>query len=90
MKDKDVDEILIKLKGVFVSWHISESTNERALRITELKNKKFFTLEKPSIYGNISEAFDGAIENLKKEDEIIVVFGSSYTVAPILSKLINE
>ena len=90
LKDKDVDEILIKLKGVFDSWHISESTNERALRITELKNKKFFTLEKPSIYGNISEAFDGAIENIKKEDEIIVVFGSSYTVAPILSKLINE
>ena len=90
LKDKDVDEILIKLKGVFDSWHISESTNERALRITELKNKKFFTLEKPSIYDNISEAFDGAIENIKKEDEIIVVFGSSYTVAPILSKLINE
>ncbi len=90
LKDKDVDEILIKLKGVFDSWHISESTNERALRITELKDKKFFTLEKPSIYGNINNAFDGAIENIKKEDEIIVVFGSSYTVAPILSKLINE
>ena len=90
LKDKDVDEILIKLKGVFDSWHISESTNERALRITELKDKKFFTLEKPSIYDNINNAFDGAIENIKKEDEIIVVFGSSYTVAPILSKLINE
>ena len=90
LKDKDVDEILIKLKGVFDSWHISESTNERALRITELKDKKFFTLEKPSIYGNINKAFDGAIENIKKEEEIIVVFGSSYTVAPILSKLINE
>ena len=90
LKDKDVDEILIKLKGVFDSWHISESTNERALRITELKDKKFFTLEKPSIYDNINNAFDGAIENIKKEDEIIVVFGSSYTVAPILNKLINE
>lgn len=90
LKDKDVDEILIKLKGVFDSWHISESTNERALRITELKDKKFFILEKPSIYGNINKAFDGAIENIKKEDEIIVVFGSSYTVAPILSRLINE
>ena len=90
LKDKDVDEILTKLRGVFDSWHISESTNERALRITELKDKKFFTLEKPSIYGNINKAFDGAIENIKKEDEIIVVFGSSYTVAPILSKLINE
>ena len=41
LKDKDVDEILIKLKGVFDSWHISESTNERALRITELKDKVF-------------------------------------------------
>ena len=90
LKDKDVDEILIKLKGVFDSWHISESTNERALRITELKDKKFFTLEKPSIYDNINEAFCGAIGNIKKQDEIIVVFGSSYTVAPILSKLINE
>lgn len=90
LKDKDVDEILIKLKGVFDSWHISESKNERALRITELKDKKFFTLEKPSIYGNINKAFDGAIENIKKEEEIIVVFGSNYTVAPILSKLINE
>ena len=90
LKDKDVDEILTKLRGVFDSWHISESTNERALRITELKDKKFFTLEKPSIYDNINEAFCGAIGNIKKQDEIIVVFGSSYTVAPILSKLINE
>ena len=86
LKDKDVDEILMQLKGIFETWHISESTNERALKVKELSKNKFFNLEKPYIYDNIITAFDGAIKNNKEADEIIVVFGSSYTIAPILSR----
>jgi len=86
LKDKDVDKILMQLKGIFETWHISESTNERALKVKELSKNKFFNLEKPYIYDNIITAFDGAIKNNKEVDEIIVVFGSSYTIAPILSR----
>ena len=86
LKDKDVDEILMQLKGVFESWHISESTNERALKVKQLSENNFFDIEKPNIYDNIISAFNGAINNNKLDDEIIVVFGSSYTIAPILSK----
>ena len=90
LKDKDVDEILMQLKGVFESWHISESTNERALKVKELSENKFFNIEKPKIYDNIMNAFNGAINNNRLDDEIIVVFGSSYTIAPILSKYSEE
>lgn len=85
LKDKNIDDILSLLHGVFESWHISHSDNERALDVSELRKNKFFVLEKPSVYDNIEDAYIGATKNIKSKDDIVVVFGSSYTVAPILN-----
>ena len=85
LKDKNIDDMLNLLKGVFESWHISHSDNERALNVNDLRKNKFFISEKPSVYDNIEDAHNGAIKHMKNKNDIVVVFGSSYTVAPILN-----
>ena len=49
LQDKDVDKILNMLKGKFMSWHISNSENERGLDVNELK-KTVFSLQKKQMY----------------------------------------
>lgn len=86
LKDKDVDKILNLLKGFFKSWHISNSKNERALNVNELKKNDFFITENLFAYDSIEKAYDRAIEFIDNKQDIIVVFGSSYTIAPILQR----
>ena len=86
LKDKDVDKILNLLKGFFTSWHISNSKNERALNVNELKKNDFFITENLFAYDSIEKAYDRAIEFIDNKQDIIVVFGSSYTIAPILQR----
>tara|TARA_S200000501_G_scaffold215998_1_gene202694 strand:- start:5919 stop:7130 length:1212 start_codon:yes stop_codon:yes gene_type:complete len=86
LKDKDVDKILNLLKGFFASWHISNSKNERALNVNELKKNDFFITENLFAYDSIEKAYDRAIEFIDNKQDIIVVFGSSYTIAPILQR----
>ena len=90
LKDKNIDEMLNLLKGIFDSWHIAQSNNDRALEVTELKEKKFFILEKPIVYDSIELAYEGALKKSNKKEDVLVVFGSSYTVAPILKKNIKN
>jgi len=90
LKDKDVNQILNILKGKFKSWHISNSDNERALNVNKLKKNNFFISEKANVYDSIEEAYYGAKKNIENKNDIIVVFGSSYTVAPIINKIINN
>ncbi|MDC3386649.1 bifunctional folylpolyglutamate synthase/dihydrofolate synthase [Gammaproteobacteria bacterium] len=86
LKDKNIDEMLNLLKGIFKSWHIAESDNDRALKVTELNEKKFFLTERASSYDSIVLAYEGALNVSNTEEDVIIVFGSSYTVAPILNK----
>ena len=90
LKDKDVDKILNPLKNIFESWHISESMNDRALPVNHLKENNFFIEEKIMDYDSIDNAYNSAVKIAKKEGGIIVVFGSSYTIAPILKKYLNK
>ena len=41
-------------------------------------------------YDSIDNAYNSAVKIAKKEGGIIVVFGSSYTIAPILKKYLNK
>jgi len=86
LKDKNLDLILKPLKNIFESWHISNSNNERALSAHELKKNNFFILEKPNVYDTIEDAYNGAIEIADINKDVIIVFGSSYTIAPILKR----
>ena len=93
LKDKNVNQMLGVVKRFFKSWHISNSDNERALEVKELKSNNFFISEETNAYDSIEESYKGALEYANKENDVIVVFGSSYTVSPILnlhSKQINH
>ncbi len=90
LQDKDVDKILNILKGKFMSWHISNSKNERGLDVNVLKKNSFFITEKANVYDSIEKAYDGARNYIKDKKDIIVVFGSSYTVSPIINNIINN
>ena len=90
LKDKDVNKILNMLRGRFKSWHISNSNNERALHVNKLKKNDFFILEKPNVYDSIENAYYGAKKSTVNKNDIIVVFGSSYTISPIINKIINN
>ena len=85
LKDKDIDQMLRHLKNVFQTWHISNCNNERALSVKDLGKNCFFITENLNVYDSIEEAYNGAIRNINDND-IVVVFGSSFTVAPILIK----
>ncbi len=85
LKDKNVDKILTMLKRKFKSWHISNSDNERALNVNELKKNNFFISENTNVYDNIEDAYNGAKSKIENKNDIIVVFGSSYTVAPVIN-----
>ena len=85
LKDKNVDKILTMLKRKFKSWHISNSDNERALNVNELKKNNFFISENTNVYDNIEDAYIGAKSKIENKNDIIVVFGSSYTVAPVIN-----
>ena len=61
LKDKNIDEMLNLLKGIFKSWHIAESDNDRALKVTELNDKKFFVTERSCVYDSIELAYEGAL-----------------------------
>ena len=87
LKDKNVDDILVMLKRKFKSWHISNSDNERALNVNKLKKNNFFVSEKANVYDNIEDAYNGAKIKIENKNDIIVVFGSSYTVAPVLNMI---
>ena len=85
LKDKNIDQMLKHLRKVFQTWHISNCNNERALNVKDLRKNSFFIAEKPIVYDSIDDAYNGALKHTNGDD-IIVVFGSSYTVAPILIK----
>ena len=87
LKDKKLDDILIMLKRKFKSWHISNSNNERALNVNELKKNNFFISENTNVYDNIENAYNGAKSKIENKNDIIVVFGSSYTVAPVINMI---
>jgi len=89
LKDKDINGMLELSKNKFKSWHISSNESDRALAVELLRNNIFFKSENPKVYNNIFEAYNGAKRQTKNRNDIIVVFGSSHTVAPILNK-INE
>ena len=90
LKDKKINKILELLKGYFKTWHISENENERSLSIRELKKNNFFDSEIMHDYASIDKAYNGALKEITDEDDIVIVFGSSYTVAPILKKYLEK
>ena len=54
------------------------------------KKNDFFVSEKANVYDSIEKAYYGAKKHIENKNDIIVVFGSSYTVAPIINNIRNN
>ena len=85
LADKDVASILNELDSLFCSWHISKPANARGLSVEALSNNlKKRHINDVHSYATVTSAYHGAL-NLAQRGESVVVFGSAFTVAEVLS-----
>jgi dihydrofolate synthase/folylpolyglutamate synthase len=85
LKDKDGKKVVKILKKLPFLWYPCVLDCERAMSENDLK--AMFSQE--TIYVSPERAFEAAREHAEKDD-IIVAFGSFYTVSPLMKKLIRE
>jgi len=85
LADKDVASILNELGGLFSSWHISKPANARGLSAEALAdNMKKRHINNVHSYATVTSAYYGAL-NTAQHGDSVVVFGSAFTVAEVLS-----
>ena len=73
------------MKSLIDEWYCGTINNERGMNAKEIECRISSTIETEHIshYSSIIEAYNKAIESLRKEDRLIV-YGSFYTVSEIL------
>lgn len=89
LQDKEIRESIFPLREIIAEWHIAALTTKRAastelllkaLKENEIKENNVF------VYKSIPEAYQRATLNVGKDD-LIVVFGSFYTVAALTNEI---
>jgi len=85
LEDKDVYSLVKPMKSLIDEWYCGTINNERGMNAKEIECRISSTIETEHIshYSSIIEAYNKAIESLRKEDRLIV-YGSFYTVSEIL------
>lgn len=87
LADKDVESVIIAIKDEFSAWFVSELDHPRAIaghKLADLINQQQIYMI--SVSKNVRQAYARA-KSLCQEGDEVVVFGSFFTVAEILSKL---
>jgi dihydrofolate synthase / folylpolyglutamate synthase len=87
LSDKDIDAVLEILHDQFDQWFIAPLATPRGLNMTQLQ-ASFAKSDVCQVYGyaNILLAYQAALTQAEENDRI-VIFGSFYTVAEILTLL---
>ena len=85
LKDKDANKTIqaIKALGLINEWHLASLEGERG-RPAYLLQEAFHAKDPVFLHKNVVEAYDNVV-NRAYNDDLIVVFGSFYTVAAVLS-----
>lgn len=88
LKDKALAEIILPMRARVDTWYIGEleGVERRALVSQLTQSLKQHAIENYRSFTTIREAFAAALEDAHSE-EVIVVFGSFFTVSTILEKL---
>jgi len=90
LDDKDIHNSLLPFVNIFDTWQIARLSTNRAANMDKIR-KTLVELtvnpQKINCFDNIPQAFKIACQNAKADD-LIVVFGSFYTVAEIRPLLI--
>ncbi len=82
LADKDIENSLLSLKGAINSWYVGQLDVPRASSSELLKEKIESFTNSVICFDNISQAFKIANQQAKSDD-LILVFGSFFTVAEI-------
>lgn len=86
MADKDLQGILGHLAPCFEGWYLGDLSIDRALDASDYQSLLAAQSSAPvSCFSDLAAAFDAAIEAAKPEDRV-VVFGSFYTVAELVTR----
>jgi dihydrofolate synthase/folylpolyglutamate synthase len=90
MRDKDLDEVLLRMAPLVDDWHFTDLPTPRAARATDLAARHAaLALRGPGpvavhVHAGPAQALDAALEAADPTDRI-VVFGSFYTVGGVLA-----
>jgi len=86
MADKDIDGILQHLGNSFDGWYLGGLDIERAMRPADYQAKlREKTTAPTQCFARLDQALDAAIEATECDDRVIV-FGSFYTVAELITR----
>ncbi len=90
LADKALSEIVAPLKDIVDSWFIGELTEVKRSAATDKLEEALSKQEISAVYPypTILAAFDGAMK-MVNQDDLIVVFGSFYTVSQVMERFLN-
>lgn len=89
LKDKDIHEVLLPLHESVDAWYLGSLTTHRGASSEELAEKLSFFTQDFNCFDNVTQAFKMANQAIEDGD-LILVFGSFYTVAEVRRLLINK
>lgn len=77
LHDKDIKSVIFNLENTFTDWHLVDLNVPRGAKASEIAPY----LSESKLYVGVEEGLEAAIIQARKEDKIVVVFGSFVTVS---------
>ncbi|HEX5793748.1 MAG TPA: cyanophycin synthetase, partial [Rheinheimera sp.] len=84
LKDKDIQQTLLPLTSLFDQWHLVSLSGARGASARQLADKLTEFTTQVQLHGDVQQAYRDISNNLQP-DELLVVFGSFFTVSAVLA-----
>ena len=84
LKDKDIQQTLLPLTPLFNQWHLVSLSGARGASAQQLADALAGALTGAQLYNDVQQAYRAIRANLQP-DELLVVFGSFFTVSAVLA-----
>jgi len=84
LKDKDIQQTLLPLTSLFDQWHLVTLTGARGASAQQLADNLANDVAYVQQHSDVQQAFQQLCSQLKP-DELLVVFGSFFTVSAVLA-----
>jgi dihydrofolate synthase / folylpolyglutamate synthase len=84
LKDKDIQQTLLPLTSLFDQWHLVSLTGARGASAQQLADNLADDIAHVQLHNEVQQAYRQLCSQLKT-DELLVVFGSFFTVSAVLA-----
>lgn len=88
LADKDIEQTLLPFAEFNADWYLADLAMPRGAKGTDIQ-PLLASQQTTQLYDNVTQAFDAAIKDAQRGD-LVVVFGSFYTVAEIMALYSSE